>query len=106
EFTIFMGAIKALPVQTVLGIAGIIFTAVYILRTIANVLFGPRRSEWDHLTDIRGPELVPLVLFGFVIFVGGIFPNILLGMIDTGVTSSGLAKVLEMVSQAKMGGLF
>jgi NADH-quinone oxidoreductase subunit M len=106
EFTIFMGAIKVFPVQTVLGIAGIIFTAVYILRMIANVLFGPRRPEWDHLTDIRGPELVPLVLLGFVIFLGGLFPNILLGLIDSGVTSSGLAKVLETVSQAKIGGLF
>lgn len=106
EFTIFIGAIKVLPVQTILGIAGIIFTAVYILRIIANVLFGPRRPEWDHLTDIRGPELVPLVLLGFVIFLGGLFPNILLGLIDSGVTSSGLAKVLETVSQAKMGGLF
>ncbi|KJR44315.1 NADH-ubiquinone oxidoreductase chain M [Desulfosporosinus sp. I2] len=106
EFTIFMGAIKVYPVQTVLGIAGIIFTAVYILRTIANVMFGPRRSEWDHLTDLRGPELVPLVLLGFVIFLGGIFPNILMGMINSGVNSSGLAKVLETVSQATMGGLF
>ena len=106
EFTIFTSALKVYPVPTVLGIAGIIFTAVYILRLIANVLFGPRRPEWDHLTDIRGPELVPLVLLGFVIFLGGIIPNILLGLIDTGVTSSGLAKVLEMVSQAKMGGLF
>ncbi|MHB8076983.1 complex I subunit 4 family protein [Desulfosporosinus fructosivorans] len=106
EFTIFISAINVLPVQTVLGIAGIIFTAVYILRIIANVMFGPRRPEWDHLTDIRGPELVPLVLLAFVIFLGGIFPNILLGLIDSGVTSSGLAKVLEMVSQAKIGGLF
>lgn len=106
EFTIFMGSIKVYPVLTILGIAGIIFTAVYILRTIANVLFGPRRSEWDHLTDIRGPELVPLVLLGFVIFLGGLFPNILMGMIDSGVSSSGLAKVLETVSQATMGGLF
>jgi len=106
EFTIFMGAINVFPVLTILGIAGIIFTAVYILRIIANVLFGPRRPEWDHITDIRGPELVPLVVLGSVIFLGGIFPNILLGMINSGVTSSGLAKVLEMVSQAKMGGLF
>ena len=103
EFTIFIAAINVLPVHTVLGIAGIIFTAVYILRIIANVMFGPRRSEWDHLTDIRGPELVPLVLLAFVIFLGGIFPNILMGLIDSGVTSSGLAKVLEAV--AKMGGL-
>jgi len=106
EFTIFMGVINVFPVLAVLGIAGIIFTAVYILRTIANVMFGPRRSEWDHLTDIRGPELVPLVLLAFVIFLGGIFPNLLLGLIDSGVTSSGLAEVLETVSQAKIGGLF
>ncbi|WP_088187589.1 NADH-quinone oxidoreductase subunit M [Desulfosporosinus sp. FKA] len=106
EFTIFMGTIKALPVQAILGIAGIIFTAVYTLRVIANVMFGPRRSEWDHLKDIKGPELVPLVVLGFVIFATGIFPNILFGLVNTGVTSSGLAKVLETVSQAKMGGLF
>ncbi len=106
EFTIFIAAIKVLPVHTILGIAGIIFTAVYILRIIANVMFGPRRPEWDHLTDIRGPELVPLVLLASVIFLGGIFPNILMGLIDSGVSSSGLAKVLEIVSQAKIGGLF
>lgn len=106
EFTIFMGTIKVLPVQAILGIAGIIFTAVYTLRVIANVMFGPRRSEWDHLKDIRGPELVPLVVLGLVIFVAGIFPNILFGLVNSGVTSSGLAKVLETVSQAKMGGLF
>lgn len=106
EFTIFMGTVKVLPVQAILGIAGIIFTAVYTLRIIANVLFGPRRPEWDHLKDLRGPELVPLVVFGLVIFVAGMFPNLLFGLIDTGVTSSGLAKVLETVSQAKIGGLF
>lgn len=106
EFTIFMGAIRVLPVQAILGIAGIIFTAVYTLRVIANVLFGPRRSEWDHLKDIRGPELIPLVVFGFVIFAVGMFPNILMGLINTGVDSSGLTKVMETVSQAKIGGLF
>ena len=106
EFTIFMGSIRALPVQAILGIAGIIFTAVYTLRVIANVMFGPRRPEWDHLKDIRGPELVPLVVFGLVIFVAGVFPNILFGLVNSGVTSSGLSKVLETVSQAKMGGLF
>lgn len=106
EFTIFIGTIHVYPALAMLGIFGIIFTAVYILRMIANVLFGPRRPEWDHLKDIRGPELVPLVVCTFVIFIAGIFPNILFGLINSGVTSSGLAKVLETVSQVKMGGLF
>lgn len=106
EFTIFSGTVGVVPVQAILGIAGVIFTAVYTLRVIANVLFGPRRTEWDHLVDIRGPELVPLVVLVFVIFLTGMFPNLVFQLIDTGVHSSGLAKVLETVSQAKIGGLF
>jgi NADH-quinone oxidoreductase subunit M len=106
EFTIFMGTVRVLPVQAVLGIAGIIFTAVYSLRLIANVLFGPRRTEWDHLKDLRGPEMVPLVVLVFVIILTGVFPNLVFQLIDSGVHSSGLAKVLETVSQAKIGGLF
>jgi NADH-quinone oxidoreductase subunit M len=106
EFTIFMGSVRTFPVQAILGIAGIIFTAVYSLRLIANVLFGPRRTEWDHLKDLRGPEMVPLVVLVFVIIITGVFPNLVLQLIDTGVHSSGLAKVLETVSQAKIGGLF
>lgn len=106
EFTIFTGASRVMPVQAIFGVAGIIVTAVYTLRVIANVLFGPRRSEWDHLKDLRGPELVPLVILVFVIFVTGMFPNLVFQLIDTGVNSSGLAKVLETVGQAKIGGLF
>jgi len=106
EFTIFIGAVQALPVPAILGIFGIIFTAVYTLRVIANVLFGPRRPEWDHLKDLRGAELVPLVMFVFVIFLTGVLPNILFSVIDSGITSSGLAKILESVGQAKIGGLF
>lgn len=106
EFTIFIGSVRTIPVQAVIGIVGIIFTAVYTLRVIANVLFGPRRPEWDHLKDIRGPELVPMVIGVFTLFLTGMFPNIIMQMINSGITSSGLSKVLEMVGQAKMGGLF
>lgn len=106
EFTIFVGTVRTLPVHAIIGVAGIIITAVYTLRIIANVLFGPRRTEWDHLKDLRGPELVPLVILIFVIITTGVFPNIVLQLIDSGVHSSGLAKVLETVSQAKIGGLF
>ncbi|AGA70047.1 NADH dehydrogenase subunit M [Desulfitobacterium dichloroeliminans LMG P-21439] len=106
EFTIFIGTVKTLPVHAIVGVAGIIITAVYSLRLIANVLFGPRRKEWDHLKDLHGPELVPLVILVFVIIITGVFPNTVLQLIDTGVHSSGLAKVLEVVTQAKIGGLF
>ncbi len=106
EFTIFMGTVKVFPVLAIMGIAGVIFTAVYTLRVLANVLFGPRRPEWDHLKDLRGPELVPLVTLVIVLFVTGMFPNTIFHLIDSGVTSSGLAKVLETIQATKIGGLF
>lgn len=106
EFTIFIGTVRTFPIHAIVGIAGIIITAVYSLRLIANVLFGPRRKEWDHLKDLHGPELVPLVILVVVIIITGVFPNTVLQLIDTGVQSSGLAKVLEAVTQAKIGGLF
>lgn len=106
EFTIFMGAVREFPILAVIGIAGIIITAVYSLRLIANVLFGPRRTEWDHLKDLRGPELVPLVVLVFVIVYAGVFPNTVLQLIDAGIQSSGLVEAIEAVTQAKIGGLF
>ncbi|MFZ3102773.1 MAG: NADH-quinone oxidoreductase subunit M [Desulfitobacteriaceae bacterium] len=106
EFSIFMGTVKVFPVLAILGIAGIIFTAVYTLRVLANVLFGPRRPEWNYLKDLRGPELVPLILLVFVLFATGMFPNTIFHLIDSGVASSGLAKVLETIQATKIGGLF
>lgn len=106
EFTIFIGAVRTFPIEAIIGIAGIIFTAVYILRVLANVLFGPRLSKWDHVKDLRGPELVPAVVFTVVLLATGILPNIVYHVIDAGIASSSLIEALETVGQAKIGGLF
>lgn len=85
EFTIFVASFKSFGGLAVIGIAGIIITALYTLRAGANTLFGPPRPEYDHLEDIKGPELVPLVVLGTVLVVGGILPSLLFDMINSGV---------------------
>jgi len=85
EFTIFLGAFPVYGGLAVVGIAGIIITALYVLRAGANTLFGPPRAEYDHLKDIRGPELVPLIVLGTVLVVGGFLPSLLFDMINSGV---------------------
>jgi NADH-quinone oxidoreductase subunit M len=87
EFTIFVGAFSTYKVITIIAVSGIIFTALYILRTMANVLFGPRKSEWDHLQDLKGPEMVPLIVLGAAIIIGGIIPFTLMDFISNGVGS-------------------
>jgi NADH-quinone oxidoreductase subunit M len=105
EFTIFVGAFRAYPWQAILAILGIVFTALYILRILANVLFGPRRPEFDHCADARGLELVPLVLLGSVLVVFGIFPQLLMGMVNSGVEP--MLPLLAKLHQAPsmLGGL-
>lgn len=85
EFTIFVGSFAAYPVLAVLAIAGIILTALYVLRLLANVLFGPRRTEFDQYRDARGAELMPLLVLGTVLVLFGIFPDLLMEKAASGV---------------------
>ena len=85
EFTIFLGTFSTYPVVAVLAISGIILTALYVLRALANVLFGPRLAKWDKLPDLKAPEMVPLVVLSFFLIAFGFFPSILMNVINSGV---------------------
>ncbi|MHB8170857.1 MAG: complex I subunit 4 family protein [Thermincolia bacterium] len=93
EFTIFVSAWQVAnsglgifyKVAAVIAILGIIITALYTLRLLANTLFGPRREEYDWLPDAKGPEMVPLVVLGSVLIIGGVFPFLLFDIINSSV---------------------
>lgn len=85
EFTIFVGSFKAFPLFAVLAIAGIILTALYVLRVLADVLFGPRRSEWDGVHDLHGADWVPLVVLGAFLIGFGFFPSLLMDVVNSGI---------------------
>lgn len=101
EFTIFVGAFGTYKVLTILAVSGIIFTAVYILRTLGSVLFGPRREEWDHLQDLKGVEMIPLLVLGGVIILAGILP---FGLID--LINSGVGSLIAQIGTIQIGGIF
>jgi len=101
EFTIFVGAFRHYQVLTIVAISGIVITAVYILRTLGHVLFGPRRAEWDELQDLRGPELVPLLVLGSAILITGILPFALMDLINRGV-----GQLLQHLGLLSIGGIF
>lgn len=102
EFTIFVGAFDRFGGLAIMAIAGVIITALYILRAAANTLFGPKKAEWDHLTDIRGPEMVPLIVLGAFLVGFGLLPSLLMDMIN-----SGVAPMMSEISNAlQIGGRF
>lgn len=102
EFTTFIGIYHRFGWLAVIAIAGVIFTALYVLRAAANTLFGPKREEYDELKDIRGPEMVPLVVLGTALVVGGILPFLLMDMVNSGVAPI-MAHIGDTVQQ--IGGI-
>lgn len=77
EFLAFLGLFKVQPIIAAIGALGIILTAVYLLRAVLNVTFGPTPDGWQHLKDIRPVEMVPvIVLLAFIIIIG-VYPNLL-----------------------------
>ncbi|MFZ5943744.1 MAG: complex I subunit 4 family protein [Bacillota bacterium] len=102
EFSIFVGAFRVYPVLAILAISGIVITAVYVLRVVQRVFFGPRNPKWDGLEDAKGIELVPIVILCAVLIYLGFFPSFLMEIINNGVDPF----VQEYLSTLKVGGMF
>lgn len=104
EFTIFVGSFGVYPILALLAISGIVFTALYTLRLLAKVLFGPRDARFDSYRDASGAALIPLFLLGAVLVAFGLFPQLLFGVVDSGVAP--LSPLLAKLSQtALIGGI-
>ena len=84
ELLVFLGLFQTYPVLGVLGIIGAAVTAVYILRLLAKVFFGPLDERWKDQTDATRLEgFSAAVLVGFILLVG-LFPYPLIRVIDSG----------------------
>lgn len=77
EFLVLAGAFRAAPLWGVLGMAGAVFSAAYMLRMVQGVLWGPAadRAPWTDLTWREAAVLVPLTL---LLLVCGLHPAPLL----------------------------
>lgn len=100
EFTVFVGAIQVYPILTVISIFAIVITAIYVLKVVQQVFFGPRNVKWDHLTDAKGIEMVPIVLLLGVLLILGIFPSLIMNMLN-----SGIAPLAHKFISLRIGGI-
>ncbi|MBU7005440.1 complex I subunit 4 family protein [Phosphitispora fastidiosa] len=106
EFTTFVGAFKepSLQIPAIIALTGVVLGAVYVLRMVANVLFGPRKEEWDHVEDIKGSYWIPVVVLIVFIVAFGVFPSLLMDMVDSGVQPIAAKLVQATTAAAQMGG--
>jgi NADH-quinone oxidoreductase subunit M len=101
EFAIFVGSIQVFPVLAILSIFAVVITAIYVLRVIQMVFFGPRDPKWDHLEDAKGVEMVPIVLLSSVLLIFGFFPHLIMEMINGGVVP-----IAQKFIGLSVGGIF
>lgn len=86
EFPIFMGVWDSYPWIAWVAIISIVITAAYILRIIGRVFFGKIPDEFkDHVHDVRALDKVALVLLSFILIIVGVFPNVMVPIVQTGV---------------------
>jgi NADH-quinone oxidoreductase subunit M len=83
EFLIFKGVFPLAPWAASLSVLGLLLTAVFILTILHRVFYGPLNQKWSKLPDLAVAErLLVLPAIGLM-FALGIYPQGVLGAINT-----------------------
>lgn len=77
EFLVFVGLFQTAKILTVVGTLGVIFTAVYILRGVLGITYGPTKVLPEGIRDARLVEAIPMITLVAFIVVLGIYPAVL-----------------------------
>jgi NADH-quinone oxidoreductase subunit M len=78
EFLVFKGAFPVVTKVTVVAMIGLVVTAVFLLRMMQKVCFGPLNEKWRGLPDMNGREMFIGAVLMFFMFWIGIYPAPLL----------------------------
>ncbi|MDF2647846.1 MAG: subunit of NADH:ubiquinone oxidoreductase [Paenibacillus sp.] len=79
EFLAFLGLFETHRVYAIVGTLGIILTAVYVLRGVLNITFGPKQPnlQLQGMRDARLIEAVPMITLVAFILLLGVYPSVL-----------------------------
>jgi NADH-quinone oxidoreductase subunit M len=94
ELAIFVGAWQFSAVYTTLAVAGVIISAVYGLRSVARIFFGPVTPAFAKVsadkapTDLAWGEKFPALLLLAALLAVGFWPKSLSTPVDTAITAT------------------
>ena len=83
EFLIFRGAFPLATWATALAVIGLLATAIFILTILQHVFAGPLNERWSKLQDLTMGERLALLPPIAIMFVLGIYPQLVLGVINS-----------------------
>jgi NADH-quinone oxidoreductase subunit M len=83
EFLIFRGAFPIITWATALSALGLLLTAVFILTILQRVFHGPLNQSWSKMPDLTLKERIVLLPAIALMIVLGIYPQLVLGVINS-----------------------
>lgn len=93
EFLIFKGSLPLVTWATSLAVVGLLLTAVFLLTVLQRVFSGPLNPKWSGFGDLNTGERLALAPAIVLMFVLGLYPQLLLGAVNS--------TVMRMVEQVR-----
>ncbi|OMF37161.1 NADH-quinone oxidoreductase subunit M [Paenibacillus sp. FSL H8-0548] len=85
EFLSLLGLFESMRWLTAAAVLGIVLTAVYMLRAVLKITFGPLPEPFGALKDARLIEAMPMIVLLAFILLLGCYPSILTDTVQLGV---------------------
>jgi len=85
EFLIFKGVFPLAPCAAAVSVLGLLVTAIFILTILQRVFNGPLNSKWARFPDLSPGEIILVSPAIALMFLVGIWPQAILGVINTSV---------------------
>lgn len=82
ELIIFISSWRTFPLAVSIAVLGVLITAVYMIRAVHAVCFGAENPSSPRFQDARGFEKLPFFILLSALIVFGIFPSLLLKVIQ------------------------
>jgi NADH-quinone oxidoreductase subunit M len=83
EFLLFKGTFPLAGLSTTLSLLGLLATALFLLRILQRVFSGPLNPQWIAMPDLSLRERVLLVPSITLMFVLGLYPQLILGVVNS-----------------------
>jgi len=81
EFLIFKGSFPLVTWATAISVLGLLMTAVFLLTVIQKVFSGPVNPRWQAMPDLSTAQRLVFVPVIALMFLIGLYPQIITGMI-------------------------
>ncbi len=89
EFLIVRGSLAVFPILTAICMLGLLFTGLYTLKAIRDVLHGPFNTEWSgKIHDLSIREILIMIPLIAMMLGLGIWPRLLLDMINAAIKTA------------------